>query len=212
MKRLSFAIMMCLISTAFSTAAIAQEWAFDVFLDKNKIGKHTFTLDENKLLTSRAKFNVKVLFINAYKYDHDSKEQWKDNCLSNIEVNTTENKVVTNVKGVKTAAGFEVTDGKTKQTLPECTMTFAYWNPKILDQKQLLNPQNAEYLTTAFNKLANETITVKGQPTETKHYTLKGALGGKSKLNIELWYNVSGDWVALKSTTPEGYVINYKLK
>ena len=207
MQKLIFSLLLGL----FSTTLLAQEWAFDVYLDKNKIGKHTFTLDDNKLLTSRAKFNVKVLFINAYKYDHTAKEQWKDDCLSSIEVNTTENKVVTNVKGNKTAAGFEVTDGKTKQTLPECTMTFAYWNPKILDQKQLLNPQNAEYLTTTFNKLANETITVKGQPTETTHYTLKGALDGKSKLNIELWYTLSGEWVALKSTTPEGYIINYKL-
>ena len=75
----------------------------------------------------------------------------------------------------------------------------------------MLNPQNAEYLNTTVEKLANETITVKGKPTETTHYKLKGALDGKNKLNIELWYNTSNEWVALKSTTPEGYNINYKL-
>ena len=205
------ALMMALMMVLCATPAMAEEWAFDVFLDKTKIGKHTFTLDQNRVLTSRAKFNVKVLFIEAYNYDHTAKEQWKDDCLVSLEANTTENKVISNIKGTKKDSGFEVTDGKTSQTLPACTMTFAYWNPKILTQSKLLNPQNAEYLDTKFEKLGQETITVKGQPVEATHYKLKGSLNGKSKLNIELWYNAKNEWVALKSITPEGYTINYKL-
>ena len=209
-----FQIQSALLMTAAITIAspvMAEEWAFDVFLDKNKIGKHTFTLDQNRQLTSRAKFNVKVLFVNAYSYDHVAKEQWNEDCLAKIEANTTENKVVTNIKGAQKDAGFEVSDVKKTQSLNTCTMTFAYWNPKILTQSKLLNPQNAEYLDTQFEKLAPETITVKGKPVETTHYKLKGSLNGKSKLNIELWYNLKNEWVALKSTTPEGYIINYKL-
>lgn len=34
----------------------AKEWAFDVFLDKSKMGQHTFVLSNNQL-TSTAKFN-----------------------------------------------------------------------------------------------------------------------------------------------------------
>ena len=196
--------------TLFSSSLMAQQWAFDVYLDKSKIGKHTFTYTNN-LLTSRAKFNVKVLFINAYQYDHTSKERWQDDCLEGIEVNTTEDKVTTKVNGKKTSVGFEVSNGKSNQTLPACTMTFAYWNPKILSQSKLLNPQNAEYLDTHFEKLANESIMVKGKPTDTTHYKLTGSLEGKTKLNIELWYNQNNEWVALKSTTPEGYNIIYKL-
>lgn len=195
----------------FSTATMAQEWAFDVYLDKSKIGKHTFILDENNLLTSRAKFNVKVLFIEAYKYDHTAKEQWKDECLVSLEAHTIENKVITDVKGDSAGGGFNLVPTRASIEYPKCVMTFAYWNPKILAQKQLLNPQNAEYLNTTVEKQANETIMVKGKPTETTHYKLKGALEGKNKLNIELWYNLKNEWVALKSITPEGYVINYKL-
>jgi Family of unknown function (DUF6134) len=193
-----------------SQLANAKEWAFNVYLDKSKIGTHTFTLNNNTL-TSRAKFNVKVLFINAYQYDHTSKELWDNDCLSEIDVETTEDKVYTKVKGKKSDTGFEITDGKANQILPACTMTFAYWNPKILTQSRLLNPQNAEFLDTTFEKLGTESITVKGKVMETTHYTLKGALKGKNKLNIELWYNLKNEWVALKSTTPEGYIITYKL-
>lgn len=199
-----------LILLFFGCLAHAEEWAFDVHLDKAKIGKHTFTLNNNTL-TSLAKFKVKVLFINAYQYDHISKELWNKDCLAEIEVDTTEDKLNTKVKGKKTNNGFEISDGKLIQTLPACPMTFAYWNPKILTQTKLLNPQNAEYLDTTFVKLENETINVKGKMVETTHYKLKGALNGKNKLNIELWYNQKNEWVALKSTTPEGYIITYKL-
>jgi Family of unknown function (DUF6134) len=210
MKKLVFALLLSMLSMP----TIAQEWAFDVYLDKSKIGKHTFNLTNNTL-TSRAKFNVKVLFIEAYKYDHTSKEQWKEDCLEEINVNTTENKVNTIVKGKKSGDAFEISDGKTEQKLPACTMTFAYWNPKILSQTKLLNPQNAEYLVTQFENAGVEKITVKGKQVDAEHYKLKGNLDGKSKLKIELWYTLDKDgnkqWVALKSITPEGYTINYKL-
>ena len=208
-------LILLLILSLFSSMIMAEEWAFDVYLDKNKIGTHTFKLDDANVLTSKAKFKVKVLFIEAYKYDHTAKEQWKDGCLGNLDAHTVENKVTTDVKGTMKGSAFEVNDGKISQNLPACTMTFAYWNPKILTQSKLLNPQNAEYLDAKIENLGAETISVKGAPTETTHYKLTGAINGKNKLKIELWYaqNSLGkpQWVALKSTTPEGYIINYKL-
>ena len=189
----------------------AKEWAFDVYLDKNKIGTHTFTLSDNTL-TSKAKFNVKVLFIEAYKYDHTAKEQWAGDCLSALEASTIENKIVTKVNGKLDAGAFNIKSGSVEQTLPACVMTFAYWNPKILTQSKLLNPQNAEYLDTTITKLGATKTEVKGKPIDTAHYKITGALKGVKKLNIELWYNQDNDWVALKSVTPEGYNIIYKLK
>lgn len=189
----------------------AKEWAFDVYLDKNKIGTHTFTLNDNTL-TSKAKFNVKVLFIEAYKYEHSAKEQWSGDCLNVLEANTTENKVVTKVSAKLDGGTFSVKNGALEQTLPTCVMTFAYWNPKILEQNKLLNPQNAEYLDTTITKLGEAKTEVKGKLIDTAHYKITGALKGVKKLNIELWYNQDNDWVALKSVTPEGYNIIYKLK
>ncbi|MGQ0442308.1 MAG: DUF6134 family protein [Methylophilaceae bacterium] len=196
----------------FSNVLLAKEWAFDVYLDKSRIGTHVFTLSESHQLTSRAKFNVKVLFIEAYNYDHVSKEQWQSDCLTTVEANTKENKVVTKVAGKLLNGQFSIDNDTQKQTLPACVMTFAYWNPKILTQTKLLNPQNAEYLDTKIEKIGTENIDVKGQKIETTHYLLQGSLAGKVKLNIDLWYDQQKNWAALQSTTPEGYKIIYKLK
>lgn len=191
----------------------AREWAFDVYLDKTKIGLHTFTLNDAQQLVSKAKFNVKVLFINAYDYDHKAVENWQSGCLKNLDANTLENGARTLVKGLLDDSGFIVDDGKNKQLLPECAMTFAYWNQKILSQSKLLNPQNAEWLDTRITKLGNEMLEVKGKIIETARYRLNASLAGKPKLNIDLWYaTLNNEWVALQSITPEGYTIHYKLK
>ena len=204
-------IILCMPLMLVAPLLQAKDWVFDVYLDKSKIGTHAFIFNDNTL-TSKAKFNVKVLFIEAYKYDHSAKEQWAGDCLSTLEANTTENKVVTKVNGKLDAGAFNVRNGSLGQALPACVMTFAYWNPKILDQTKLLNPQNAEYLDTTVTKLGAAKTDVRGKPTETTHYKITGAVKGVKKLNIELWYNQDNDWVALKSVTPEGYNIIYKLK
>ena len=206
-------LFLALFTMLVSPSVMAREWAFDVYLDKTKIGQHTFKLNNAQELVSQAKFNVKVLFINAYQYQHKAVENWQNNCLKTLEANTVENDVTTKVKGQLRDGNFAVDNGGDKQSLTSCPMTFAYWNQKILQQSKLLNPQNAEWLDTKISKVGTEMLDVKGEKVETTRYKLDASLNGKPKLDIELWYeNGSNDWVALKSITPEGYTINYKLK
>ncbi|WP_292841776.1 DUF6134 family protein [Methylotenera sp.] len=211
-KQRCFTLSCALVTATFSEFTLAKEWLFDVYLDQSKIGQHYFNLSDEGVLTSTAKFNVKVLFINAYKYDHQAVEWWRGDCLEKLEAQTLEDKMKTNVKAQLSEQHLLVDDGKKQQTLPHCSMTFAYWNPKITEQSNLLNPQNAEWLETKFTSLGTENITVKNEKISAERYKLEGRLAGKPKLNIELWYKGGSDWVALKSMTPEGYTIRYQLR
>jgi len=190
--------------------AEAKEWSFDVWLDKQKIGTHTFSLDQNRL-QSRARFKVKVLFINAYHYQHQADEIWQGQCLSQLTAHTEENKEITDVRGQQQDDQFVIEQKTGRQSLPACVMTFAYWNPEILKQTRLLNPQNAEYLDVTVTDEGWQTIQVKGQHMVAHQYRLNGKYQGKEKLKITVWYDEQQDWVALESITPEGYRIIYKL-
>jgi hypothetical protein len=191
-------------------SAEAKEWSFDVWLDKQKIGTHTFSLHQNRL-QSRAHFKVKVLFINAYRYQHQADETWQGQCLSQLTAHTEENKEITDVRGQQQDDQFVIEQKAGKQSLPACVMTFAYWNPEILKQTRLLNPQNAEYLDVTVTDEGRQTIRVKGQNIVAQQYRLNGKYQGKEKLRITVWYDEQQDWVALESITPEGYKITYKL-
>ncbi|BCM25141.1 DUF6134 family protein [Methyloradius palustris] len=191
-----------------SQTASAEEWAFNVFLDKKPIGEHTFTINEARdTLTSKAKFDVKLLFINAYNYLHASNETWQGDCLTSIDANTNDNGEKSVVTGKLEGQNFILNTPKGKQTLPACIMTFAYWNPKMLGQSKLLNPQTGDYLDVKITQIGKEQIEVRGKSIDAEHYNVIA-----KKMNIDLWYSPDKEWLALRSTTPEGRIINYKLK
>jgi len=100
-------MLVCICCLCTLSALQAKEWSFEVWLDKQNIGTHTFSFNQNQL-QSRASFKVKVLFINAYRYQHQADETWQGACLSALSARTEENKEVTIVTGQQQADQFVV--------------------------------------------------------------------------------------------------------
>ena len=195
----------------FSSSVLnAQTWNFDVSMDGKYIGAHQFILtnqeNNRQVLKSEAKFNVKFLSINLFEYHHVSDELWENDCLKTVEAKTKENNKITVIKGYQDKPAFKVSGLKPLEIDSECTMTFAYWNPKILQQKKLLNPQTGEYLSANISYVGKDTIFVKGENVKADQYKID-----TSKFKINIWYGSDGQWLALRSFTPDGR-IDYALK
>lgn len=213
--RLNVCVLTMLASILACTLAQAKEWPFTVYLDGKEIGQHTFVLNDNgteREMTSTANFNVKVLFINAYRYQHVAHEKWHGDCLTSLDARTEENKDITVVKGKLDGSSFSVEvpvakKARPPQSLPACIMTFPYWNAAMLSQQHLLNPQTGEWLDVKIRSLGKEAIEVRGKQVDAEHFKLEA-----TKMKIDLWYSADKEWLALTSTTPEGYVITYKLR
>ncbi|CEN55674.1 DUF6134 family protein [Candidatus Methylopumilus turicensis] len=190
--------------------AEAQSWNFDVSMDGKPIGTHQFVLSDKEnnqqTLKSEAKFNIKILSISFFKYHHQANEVWENNCLKKLEAKTQENSKTTIVKGLQEKAIFKLSTPALAEINTECVMTFAYWNPKILQQKKLLNPQTGDYLNANISALGQETIVVKGQQVKAEHYKIDTA-----KFKIDIWYGQDDEWLALQSLTEDGR-IDYALK
>jgi hypothetical protein len=188
----------------------AQSWNFDVSMDGKPIGTHQFVLSEKEnnqqILKSEAKFNIKILSISFFKYHHEANETWDNNCLKKLEAKTQENSKTTQVKGIQEKTSFRLSSPTSTEINSECVMTFAYWNSKILQQKKLLNPQTGDYLSTNISALGQEMILAKGQNVRAEHYKIDTA-----KFKIDIWYGPDGEWLALQSLTEDGR-IDYVLK
>lgn len=190
--------------------AHAQSWNFDVSMDGKPIGTHQFVLSDKEnnqqILKSEAKFNIKILSISFFKYHHQANEAWENNCLKKLDAKTQENSKSTVVKGIQEKTSFKLSSPNSNEINAECVMTFAYWNPKILQQKKLLNPQTGDYLSANISALGQETILVKGQSVKAEHYKIDTA-----KFKIDIWYGQDDEWLALQSLTEDGR-IDYALK
>lgn len=111
------------------------------------------------------------------------------------------------VKGEKHPDDFTLSRNGKSQTLPSCIMTFAYWNPEMLRQPKLLNPQNGEWLPVSIEHRGKDSIKVAGKDQLADHYHLSAP-----KFEIDLWYSPAGDWVGLDSILESGEKLRYRLE
>ena len=215
-RRIISMVMIVLFSLAFISGAPAQEremevvnWDFDVYLNDKKVGKHSFTVSEAdgmKRVQSDANFNVKFLFMSAYRYEHSAAERWSENCLVEFDASTNANGDRIQVSGEQTGSGFLVDNGDGRVELPECVMTFAYWNPDFLEQPRLLNPQSGEYVDVRVEQIGNEQLEVRGQKIAATRFNLTA-----SDVDLTLWYSPDDEWLALESVAEGGQIIRYEL-
>jgi hypothetical protein len=193
---------------ALSTHAADEQLRFRVYLDEKPIGQHSFRIDaigDTRLVASRASFDVDFLFINAYRYRHESRETWRDGCLDEIRATTDDNGKTLRVEGEASGKRFRI-DGPEGQTQAGgCLMTFAYWNPEFLNQPRLLNPQTGELVDVSVRRLGADRVPVEGRKVAATRYELVA-----DDLSIELWYNDDLGWVGLASDTGKGARLIYR--
>lgn len=215
-RKLTGLVMICLFALTLTSPPPAQamnneveSWNFDVYLNDKKVGKHSFTVaeaDGMKLVQSEANFKYKILFIPAYKYEHKAAERWADNCLVDFSASTNDNGDRIRVTGSQTNDGFSVQRGANPVELPECVMTFAYWNPDFLEQPRLLNPQTGEYVNITVEQAGNDIVEVRGQQVPATRFRLTAY-----NVDLTLWYSPDDEWLALESVAKGGHIIRYEL-
>ncbi len=179
-----------------ATPAMAEPlaWNFRVFLDEREIGHHHFTLRTDggaRELRSEARFQVRVLGLTVYRYAHDAMERWRGECLQALDSTTDDN-------GDREKVDWRGEPGG-------CALSFAYWNPKILQGGALLNAQTGRFEPVTVTSQGEETIEVRGRPTLSRRYRLAGG-----NLAIDVWY-AGAQWVALESAAKGGRRLRYRL-
>lgn len=186
-----------------------QVWRFQVYVDAKAIGFHEFRVHQQgdqQVLSSVAEFEYKLMFVTLYRYQHRNEEVWQDGCLSRIESSTDANGKDYAVAGEQNADGFKVDGSKGSAILPDCVMSFAYWNQEFLQATQLLNTQDGDYMDVEVTEPTSELLLIQGQPVATQRYQLKA-----KKLNLDLWYSQQGEWLALQSQYDNGRTLRYEL-
>ena len=183
---------------------------FDVFLDDRAIGYQRFELareGDGVRIETRAEFEVKLLLITAFEYDHRNTEVWRDGCLQAIDARTDSNGKQYAVSGKARGDAFVVATGEGERRLGDCVATFAYWDRELLlQQRQLLNSQTGEYVPVRIEPLGRDHIRIGERELSVERYALKG-----KEIDIALAYAAgSGEWVALDSRLVNGRTLRYR--
>lgn len=198
--------------SALHSAAVGRatdQWHFQVSLDDKVIGSQFFELQHDGPVTrlrTEADFAVKILFATVYRYAHMNQEVWQDNCLVSVNASTEANRKSTAVIGERRDGFFTVASGGQTQRLPECVMSFAYWNPTFLEQPRVLNTQDGSYVPIDVSQPEADTLVVDGQSVPARRYKLTAR-----NMELLLWYSLDDRWLGLQSKVRGGKILRYDL-
>jgi len=190
-------------------AAGGSTWKFRVYLDEKEIGYHHFYLlesGETRQLKTVASFEYNLMFVRLFHYEHENHEIWTGDCLQSIDSQTNSNGKSFRVNGRRTTGEFRVSANGGEASLPECVMSFAYWNPSFLEQSMLLNTQDGEFLDVEISEPVFDALTISGGQRPAYRYHLSA---GDPKL--DLWYSADRQWLALESEVRGGRKLRYVL-
>ena len=142
-------IVALLVALAFAVpaSAAAGAWNFRVMLDGREIGRHRYELqprDDGMELRSEARFDVRFLFVSAYRYEHEAVERWQGGCLRELQSRTVTNGERVAVSARDAGGQLTVDRPGGRDVHPGCVLSFAYWDPRILEARALLNSQTGE--------------------------------------------------------------------
>ena len=214
MKTWLFPFVFLLTTSAIASPSQQTQWQFKVLLDNREIGTHHFSLSESngrQTIQTEARFDVKVLFVNLYRYRHQSTEVWQGNCLRSIDSETDANGKPFLVKGDLVSGQsndnyFQVNTVDTEKELPSCIMTFAYWNSDFLSEDKLLNSQTGIYEEVMITRLGEESLQLNGVAVAAVKYLIDLKAGP-----ITLWYSANDfHWLALESVAAGGRILRYE--
>lgn len=201
--------LLALVLSSPLNARESSRWDFTVYLDNKRIGNHVFEVESVEgviQVQSEANFKYKILLIPAYRYQHSAAERWNGDCLLGLNSRTNANGKRLSISGRMTDRGFTVNTGDAPEQLPECVMSFAYWNPSFLEQPRLLNPQTGAYVDVSVEKVGDEILEIRGQPVEATRFRLRAY-----EVDLTLWYSSDNEWLKLESVAKTGHTIRYEL-
>jgi hypothetical protein len=203
-------IVALLVALAFAVPASATARArnISVMLDGREIGRHRYELQprtDGVELRSEARFDVRFLFVSAYRYEHAAVERWQGGCLRELQSRTVTNgeRVAVSARDIGGQLNVERPAGR--DVHPGCVQSFAYWDPRILEARALLNSQTGELVPVEVMRVGPEAVNVQGRDRLAMRHRIIG-----TGLQIDLWY-VGERWVALEAVTEGGRRLRYEL-
>ena len=197
-------IILIIFLTNFSSYAFIipknNEADFDI-IRKNKIIGNINTIfnqiGDELIVETTVNIQLKILFLEAYKFYQKTKEVWKKDQLIEVDGYTDfEDAREYYIKGKYTNDQFEASGMDGKLILNKEILTLNYLNKKILKEKKVFDTQKGIVRDIKVKKLKDEKITINNIQINTEKYTLKASTNAKDKNPFPvytLWYAKNGE-------------------
>lgn len=173
-----------------SSAAAKIHRVFDIVRGGDKIGTDTIDIErQNGTITVKLKTNVsvKVMFVEAYRYEHSCNEVWKNGQLVAFKSETNDNgtKHSVDVTAKPDKLSMEA-DGKHSE-LPKTAAPASLWSKDTIQKPEAFDPETGKRMSIKVTDLGEEPVTIHGVTHQAHHYRLSDTLEGD--FTRDIWFD-----------------------
>jgi len=171
------------------------EVKFDVVRKNKVIGSHEITFTENNdflLVETNIDIKVKVLFVTAYEFAHQSTETWINGNFTEIVAHSDfEDEREYFIKGQDNNDSFLASGMDGNLELDKNILPSNFWNIDVLKQKEIFDTQKGVARTIDVEELGYEEIKVNKENIKCNKFILNASSNPKDKgpfPQYTLWY------------------------
>jgi hypothetical protein len=171
-------------------AAAKTHRVYDVTREGSNIGTETVDVERQGDTTTvkiKSDISVKVMFIEAYRYEHSCNEVWKSEQLVAFKSHTNDN-------GTKHAIEVTAADGKLSMVadgkhseLPKTAAPVNFWGKEVIRHLDVFEPDTGKRLLLKVTDVGPESVTVNGVAHQAHHYKIADTLHGEYAR--DLWFD-----------------------
>ena len=176
------------------------EVKFDVIRKNKVIGSHEITFTKNNeilLVKTNVDIEVKILFVSAYEFAHQSTETWINGDFTEIVAHTDfEDEREYFIKGQDNNDSFLAFGMNGKLNLDKNILPSNFWNIDVLNQKEIFDTQKGIVRTIDVEDLGYEEIKVNKENIKCNKFILNASSNPKDKgpfPEYTLWYDENNE-------------------
>ena len=145
-------------------------------------------------------FQVDLAFITVYRYEHSSRERWRDGQLVALDTVTNDDGEAQKVTARATATGLQVDGKQGRLVAPAGILPSSYWHPRFVEQSRMLDSQLGRLLDFTITAVGPETVEALGKPTACTRYAMRG------DIDLDFWYDADRVWQKMTFTIGGGFI------
>ena len=182
---------------------------FAVIRGGDEIGRHEmlFRRDGDALQVDvRTRIAVKVLFVTAYRFEHDGRETWRSGRLVRLVSSTDDDGAKHRLNVEANGGGLKVVGDGQEREVDGAIVPASLWNEGVLRGGPLLNTLDGRSMAVSVEDLGAETVEARGRRIPARHYRLAG------ELERDLWYDATSVLVRVRFNGKDGSEVLYELR
>ncbi|MEL0113206.1 MAG: DUF6134 family protein [Rickettsiales bacterium] len=183
--------------------------AFDIVRNGTPIGTHTYRFDQSGDRTEvriKTDIDFRLLFIPVYRFEHESREVWKDGKLSSLESTTNENGTPVKLQVHRDEDSLMVVGEDGSMHVDREIIPASLWNRLVLDRNKILTTVSGNLKSMQVRYIGEAQLDIRGEKKTTYHFRLTG------EFERELWYDRNDVLVRVRFEASDGSTVQYVLK